>query len=217
MLTLLLALAVSQATVTDEALPPPPPVEEPARVEVSTPPMLSAPGPAPQPGVPYKPSRSATLLEPQPQVSAGALVGRVGMALAIGFAGRLTAEFVALGFVYLGLSAGGSFGLVAIIVGGLLSIGITFVAVALGSALFGNDFGRDFQEAMPVAAIAVGSAVLIGFVLTLLFIPPLLAVGVPLIIAAVATPLIVQVRKPSPSEVTMKDAVPMRGVTALAF
>lgn len=222
MLTLLLTLAVSQATVSDEALPPPPPPEStPVRAEappeIATPPMLSTPDPAPPAVSTYTPSRSARLVEPQPQVSAGALVGRVGLSLVLGVAGRLVGEFVALGFTFLGATMGPGGLIAGLIVGGLLSIGITIVAVAVGSALFGRDFASDFQEAMPVAAIAVGSALVIAFVLTLVFVPPLLAVGVPLLVAAVATPLIVQARKPPPSEVTMKDAVPMRGVTALAF
>lgn len=227
MLTLILALAVSQATVSDEPTPPPaPPAAEPVRAEV--PPEIATPPaaePVPAelaPPVPaavstYTPSRSARLVEAQPQVSAGAMVGRVGMSVVFGVAGRLIGEFVTLGTTVLGATMGTGGLIAGLIVGGLLSIGITIVAVAVGSALFGSDFSSDFQEAMPVAAIAVGSALVIAFVLTLVFVPPLLAVGVPLLVAAVATPLIVQARKPSPEEVTLKDAVPMRGVTALAF
>lgn len=66
---------------------------------------------------------------------------------------------------------------------------------------------------MPVAAISVASAVLMGVVLSLLFpgAGTLLFTALPLLGAAIATPLIVQARKADAGPSVLRDAVPMSG------
>lgn len=222
MLTLLLALAVSQATVDDDAPPPPPPVlaqpvgaPEPGLAQPVSPPEpgLSLP-PAPPPEVEMK--RSARLLPEEPRVSAGTMMGRIGMSLALGLVGELTGELAGLGISALGLISRSTPVFVgAVILGVLVRVGFAAIGVALGSALFGKNFGADLRATIPVASIAVGSAILIGTLLAfaLPFVSSLLLVGVPLIAAAVATPLIVQLRKSDAGPAVMRDSLPMSGAT----
>lgn len=143
-------------------------------------------------------------------------MGRIGMSLALGFVGELTGELAAFGITALGVLTFSTPVVVgALILGALVRVGFAALGVALGSALFGRNFGADLRATMPVAAIATGSAVLIGMLLSVLlpFVSPLLLVGIPLIAAAVATPLIVQLRKPEANPAAMRDAVPGGGAT----
>lgn len=194
MLTLLVALAVSQqAPRADQPLlplpapveqltppPPPPPVVEPDPVFE----------PEPRPPVQAR-TRSARLLTgPEPRVSTGALVGRVAMATGLGFTGAA-----------LGLLAGAIFSGVSqtvyLVVGTMLAIGLGVVATAVGAALFGRNFYNDLRAALPVAALVVGPAVLLGMLAALLLpgVGTVVLIALPLA-AMIATPLIVQARKP---------------------
>lgn len=209
MLTLLLALAVSQSTVTDEFTPPPSP--SPAAAE-----RAPLPSPVEPAGAREAPrgERSARLLPEEPRVSGGALAGRVGMSIAMGLLGELVGELTGVGLLALGAVSGSTGVVVAtLIVGTLMRLGCAAIGVAIGAALFGDHFGADLSAAMPVAAIAVSSAVLLGLLLSLAlpFVSPLLLVGVPLLAAAIATPLIVQARKSDAEARVMKDALPMSG------
>jgi hypothetical protein len=213
MLTLLLALAVSQATVDDDAPPPPPRAPLLAQPVESSEPEVSLP-PAPPPAVEVR--RSARLLPEEPRVSAGTMMGRIGMSLALGLVGELTGELAGLGISALGLISRSTPVFVgAVILGVLVRVGFAAIGVAMGSALFGKNFGADLRATIPVASISVASAILIGTLLALAlpYVSSLILVGVPLIVAAVATPLIVQLRKSDAGPAVMRDSLPMSGAT----
>lgn len=189
MLTLLLALTVSQAPGTD-LTPPPMPVSD----------------------LVYR--RSASLLNERPaRVSTGALIGQMAMATGLGLVGGSLGALAGAGGVFLGLY-GGALGIVAAGTVVLpIAVGLGILGVALGSALFGNDFARDFREALGVAGYTVPLAVALAFGLMLLSVTPLLAIAVPFLAATICTPLIVQMRRPVLAATPLKDAVPMTGAT----
>lgn len=189
MLTLLLALTVSQAPGTD-LTPPPMPVSD----------------------LVYR--RSASLLNERPaRVSTGALIGQMAMATGLGLVGSSLGALAGAGGVFLGLY-GGALGIVAAGTVVLpIAVGLGILGVALGSALFGNDFARDFREALGVAGYTVPLAVALAFGLMLLSVTPLLAIAVPFLAATICTPLIVQMRRPVLAATPLKDAVPMTGAT----
>jgi hypothetical protein len=188
MLTLLLALTVTQAPT--DFTPPPMPVSD----------------------LVYR--RSASLLNARPpRVSTGALIGQMAMATGLGLVGSSLGTLAGVGAVYLGIYGGGLgiIGAVAVLLP--VAVGLGILGVALGSAMFGTDFGRDFREALGVAGLTVPIAVAVALGLILLAVPPVLAIAVPFLAATICTPLIVQARKPMAEATPMKDAVPMTGAT----
>ena len=189
MLTLLLALTITQAPGTDFT-PPPMPVSD----------------------LVYR--RSASLLNARPpRVSTGALIGQMAMATGLGLVGSSLGALAGAGGVFLGIYGGA----LCIIGAGALvlpvAVGLGILGVALGSAMFGTDFAHDFREALGVAGYTVPIAVAVAFGLILLSVTPVLAIAVPFLAATICTPLIVQMRKPLVEATPMKDAVPMTGAT----
>ncbi len=206
MLTLLVAVFASQAPVVDRPLPLPAPVEQ--LTPPPPPPPVVDPLPVFEPApAPIKAStRSARLLTgPEPRVSTGALAGRVALATGFGVVGAL-----------LGLGAGSLFGggsqVVSGIVGTMFAMGLGVATTAVGAAIFGRNFYNDLRATLPVAAIVVGPAILLGILAGGL----LPGVGIVLLIvlplaAMIATPLIVQARKPEADSGVGKDPAPASG------
>ena len=196
MLTLLLALSVSQAPLAQDFTPPP---------------MTSAD---------VALTHSARLVSKQPRVSTGALIGKMATTTVFGLLGSALGAGLAGGATYLGLSAGSYdgviFGIGAFALALPIAVGLGILGVAIGAAFFGNDFGKDFGEAMAVAGLSVPIATACAFLLILLSVTPVLAIAVPFLAATIATPLIVQARKetPRPERLAppLKDEVPTNGM-----
>jgi hypothetical protein len=197
MLTLLLALSVSQAPIAQD---------------FTAPPMTSAD---------VTLTRSARLVERQPRVSTGALIGKMAISTALGLVGSSLGVALTAGTVALASSSGGYFGAAVGLAGAAalvmpLGVGLAIVGVALGAAFLGNDFAKDFGEAMSVAGFTVPLATALVFALLLMSVPPLLAIAVPFLAATITTPLIVQSRKAMPvperTAAPIKEAVPMNGL-----
>jgi hypothetical protein len=146
-------------------------------------------------------------------VSTGALIGQMAMATGLGLVGSSLGGLAGAGGVFLGLYGGvaGIVGAAALVLP--IGVGLGIIGVALGSAMFGNDFARDFREALGVAGLTVPIAVAVAFGLMLLSVTPVLAIAVPFLAATICTPLIVQMRKPMAVAAPLKDAVPMTGAT----
>lgn len=176
MLALLAAIALTQV----EPLASDAPV-----MEVAPPPMLTAPRSV---------GRKARFFT-SPRVSGEVLLGRTGMAMLLGaIGGGVGIGFIGLGHALVGLS-----GSVA-----PLLISIPFaaaalgVATALGAALFGDDYKRDFADAIGVALmsslISVASAVSFWFLAPVTVVTAAV-VSVAMVFPAIATPLTVQTYK----------------------
>ena len=196
MLTLLLALSVSQAPLAHDLTPPP---------------MTSA-------GASL--TRSARLVSKQPRVSTGALIGKLATATAFGLLGSALGVGVVGGVTFLALTSGSYDGVIlgaaAFTLALPIAVGLGILGVAVGAAFFGDDFGKDFGEAMTVAGLAVPMATALAFVLILLSVTPVLAIGVSFLAATLGTPLLVQALKPMStrerSAPPLKDEVPTNGV-----
>jgi hypothetical protein len=154
---------------------------------------------APQANVP---GRRASLFS-SPRVSAGTLVGRTAMGLALG---SLVGGVLAGGLILVGatLTANGSAVPMALITPpAIILLG---VGTALGAAMFGGDYGRDLLDALIVAVSC--AALSVGTIVALFFLAPaslglMVAVGAGLVFPALATPLLVQVFKPGDPQPTL--------------
>lgn len=166
-------------------------------LSVSQAPVVDSPPPLPSPEPSVMAQSSARLVtEGQPRVGVGILAARMGMTTLLGGVGG---GLGALGLV-LATAASPLLGLLV----SPLAVGLGVLGVAAGAALFGDDFRRDFIDALKVSGIAVPVGVALVMVSALLpalsvFIVPLVAVGL------ISTPLIVQVRKPMPSRVAPRE------------
>lgn len=191
MLSLLLTLSLSQAE------PTPPPMVPSEEVRLAT------------------PQRSARLTA-EPQVGTGALVGRTLMATLGGVVGSgLATGVVLLSFAVAGGGWSGlAIGFVLAVAMSPLAAGLVVAGVAAGAALFGENFGRDFRDALTVSGIAVPLAAAAAVLLVFLGVP--LLAFIPAIVATVATPLIVQARKPELRRPEPSPLAPAGGLT-LAF
>lgn len=193
MLSLLVALSLSQAPVETAPRAADAPVEQaaPALTPPPAPPQAAVESEAP----PNRLGRKAGFFS-APRVSGGTLVGRVGMGLLLGsiVGGTLATGFLAIGGVVGGL--GGS--IVPVIVTAPFAIASLGVGTALGTAMFGDDYGRDMGDAIGVALvcalISITAAVLVIFAFPTT-IGVAIAVSAGLVFPAVATPLFVQVFK----------------------
>lgn len=177
-------------------------------VSVSQAPVTDPPPPLPFPEPSVMAQSSARLVtEGQPRVGVGILAARMGMTTLLGGVGG------GLGALGLVLATAVS-PLLGVLVSPL-AVGLGVLGVAVGAALFGDDFGRDFIDALKVSGVAVPLGVALVMVSALLpalsvFIVPLVAVGL------ISTPLIVQVRKPMscrPRETRETPVVSEGGVT----
>jgi hypothetical protein len=132
--------------------------------------------------------RSAALFS-EPRVGVGVLVGRMGMGLLFGgiTVSASTAMMVVL--AYSGASAA------VLVPGVMLTAALTGLATALGAAMFGANYGRDFLDALVVSMVtaAVGGLLfLVGFFVPALMAPMLIVAGT---LMFVGTPLFVQAFK----------------------
>lgn len=135
------------------------------------------------------PGRSARLFS-EPQVGAGALVGRVGMGLLFGGLAAAGMGMLDVALIYAGSPT-------PVLVGAaVLTAALIGVATSLGAALFGRNYGRDFVDALIVAGVASVVGLLlftIGFFTPAIWIP---MVGVAMGMMVVGVPLVVQALKP---------------------
>lgn len=134
-----------------------------------------------------------------PRVSGEVLIGRTGMALLLGaIGGGVAIGFIGLGHLLVGLTASVAPLLIAL----PFAAAALGVATALGAALFGEDYGRDFADAIGVALmtslIAVSAAVSFWFLAPVTVVTAAV-VSVALVFPAIATPLTVQTYKPDGS------------------
>jgi hypothetical protein len=142
------------------------------------------------------PTHSARLFS-EPRVGTGALLGRVGMSLLFG------GGAAALGGAMMVAAAYGVRSTPVLVIGAVLTAGLIGLGSALGAAMFGNNYGRDFLDAFVVAMVTAVAG--LGLFTIGYFVPalvyPLLAVGVG--VTVVGVPLFVQAFKlpegPEPS------------------
>jgi len=160
-------------------------------VSVSQAPVTDPPPPLPFPEPSVMAQSSARLVtEGQPRVGMGILAARMGMTTLLGGVGG---GLGALGLV-LATAVSPFVGLLV----SPLAVGLGVLGVAAGAALFGDDFGRDFIDALKVSGVAVPLGV--ALVLLSALVPTLAVFVVPLVaVGLISTPLIVQVRKPMSS------------------
>jgi hypothetical protein len=200
MLSLALVLFLSQAGAA--STPPDAPTNDQAQ--------LTAPPPAPRPADANEdwahanaPKRSARLFS-EPRVGTGVLIGRMGMGLLFG------GGAAALGGAAMVVAAYATSSTPVLVTGVLLTAALVGLGTALGAAMFGNDYGHDFVDALTVAMVTgLAGALLFAvgyFVPVLLY--PLLAVSMGLMVVGV--PLFVQVFK-------AKDDGPEATVALLRF
>jgi hypothetical protein len=191
MLTLLLALSVSQAPLADDFTPPPMP-----SAEVSV-------------------TRAARLIPTtRPRAGMGTLWGRTATATAIGAAGVGLGVLLTGGVSVLGMAGGTVLGITAFALALPLGVGLGILGVALGAACFSDDFKRDFADALTVAGLTVPIGTALALVLLAIGFSPLLAVALPFMVATAATPFIVQVRKPMAGRIAapVREEVPQTGI-----
>jgi hypothetical protein len=133
-----------------------------------------------------------------------------------------------LGAAFGGFALGGSYlgifvGPLLVVVASPLILGFGIFGVALGAAMFGQNFGRDFRDALKVAAIIVPATTAAAAVvmLALLAVDPLLgliiAPAVFFLAATISTPLFVQAFKPEPEELVRRDPHLGAGGLTIAF
>lgn len=136
------------------------------------------------------PMRSAGLFE-EPRVEPGILLGRMGMGLLFFGTSAVLTGAVLVVFVYAGAPP------VVLGAGGVLAAGLVGLSTALGAAMFGRDYGRDFVDALVVSmlsAVTGGVLFLVGFFVPALLVPMAVIAGG---LMVVGVPLVVQALKPS--------------------
>jgi hypothetical protein len=129
--------------------------------------------------------RSAALFS-EPRVGVGVLIGRMGMGLLFGGITVSASTVVLVALAYAGATAG------VLVPGVMLTAASTGLATALGVAMFGANYGRDFLDALVVSMVtaAVGGLLfLVGFFVPALMAPMLIIAGA---LMVVETPLVVQ-------------------------
>lgn len=129
--------------------------------------------------------RSVTLFG-EPRVGVGVLVGRMGMGLLFGGITVSPGTVVLVALAYSGATAA------VLVPGVMLTAALTGLATALGAAMFGANYGRDFLDALVVSMVtaAVGGLLfLVGFFVPALMAPMLIIAGA---LMVVETPLVVQ-------------------------
>lgn len=185
MLTLALLLVTSQV----EAGPP-----------LSPPPLVSAPTTAPTLSSPpaSRPQRAATLLDDSPsgrrlrsllplapwKVALRTLTATLGAGVGAGLSVLLFAGLVAAGALNSIVTGVAGF-LELMLVMAPVAHALVSAGTALGAALFGDDLGREFTRALPVAVAVSAVAAL---VLLLSFTIGIVAIPLACVVAGVATP-----------------------------
>lgn len=191
MLALIAALAVSQTPLDAPAL------QEPVILE----PPLTATEP--------RAIQHQARFFSAPRVSGEALLGRTGMATLLGvIGGGVGIGFIGLGHVIQGLTHS----VVPLLISIPFAAAALGIGTALGAALFGDDYKRDFADAIGVALmtslISVASAVSWWFLAPVTVVTAAV-VSVALVFPAICTPLTVQTYKP--------DGAPMAGIPVATF
>ncbi|MFO0598843.1 MAG: hypothetical protein U0228_26285 [Myxococcaceae bacterium] len=215
MLAIALAVLLAQAspdaepTGTGTLTPPPPP---PASVDTP----VAAPQDEPR-------GRSAKLLPTkkgrEPRVEGGTLVGRAAMSLLTGTLGYGVGAGITIGAGFIGVAIGGGsyaaiiFVPIAIAIASPLILAAVVFGTALGAAMFGENYGRDFADALKTAAwVLPASGGVAGLLSLLLFaIPSPVVVFIPflaLVAGVVSVPLFVQAFKPEPEELVLRSVDP---------
>jgi hypothetical protein len=184
MLALIAALAVSQTPIDAPA------VEEPLMLE---PPLMAAEPPAIQ-----HQARFFTA----PRVSGEALLARTGMAMLLGaIGGGVGIGFIGIGHMIRGLTQS----VAPVLISVPFAAAALGVGTALGAALFGDDYKRDFADAIGVALMT--SLISVAAAVSWWFLAPVTVVtaavvSVAMVFPAIATPLTVQTYKPDGGPVT---------------
>lgn len=133
----------------------------------------------------HQAGRSAALFS-EPRVGVGVLMGRMGMGLLFGGITVSASTVMMVALAYSGATAA------VLVPGVMLTAALTGLATALGAAMFGANYGRDFLDALVVsmATAAVGALLfLVGYFVPALMAPMLIVAGA---LMVVETPLVVQ-------------------------
>jgi hypothetical protein len=131
-----------------------------------------------------------------PRVSGEALLARTGMAMLLGAIGG----GVGIGFIGLGhLIAGLTHSVAPVMISIPFAAAALGVGTALGAALFGDDYKRDFADAIGVALMT--SLISVAAAVSWWFLAPVTVVtaavvAVAMVFPAICTPLTVQTYKP---------------------